>query len=295
VGPDEPTRLGPGPDPSGSAVEPQTPLRFASQNQLRSARRLLRRKERSAAAEFLAEGPQAVREALARPHLVSTLFLGRSTVSRHADLVDAAREGGLSPVLLAERDLATLTDTVTPQGIVAVCRTVDVDLEAALTDRPRLVVCCAQVRDPGNAGTVIRCADAFGADAVVLTAGSVDAYNAKTVRASAGSLFHLPLVLGAGLTETLSGCRDRGLQVLAADGSGDVDLDDLSAGGDLARPTVWLMGNEAWGLPGEQLQLADRVVRVPIYGAAESLNLSTAAAVCLYATASAQRRPVRPT
>jgi TrmH family RNA methyltransferase len=123
---------------------------------------------------------------------------------------------------------------------------------------------------------------------VVLTEGSVDIYNSKTVRASAGSLFHLPLVTGVGLEQTLSACRERGLQVLAADGSGDVDLDELAAAGVIAQPTVWLMGNEAWGLPPEQLALADRVVRVPLYGAAESLNLSTAAAVCLYATASAQ-------
>ncbi|MET1004920.1 MAG: RNA methyltransferase [Propionibacteriaceae bacterium] len=273
-------------------IEPDSagqPLRFASQNQLRSARRLLRRKERSAAELFLAEGPQAVREALAQPELVTAVFVGQSTSARHAALVDTAQHAGLSPVLLSDRDLASLSETVTPQGVVAVSRTLDVELDDALADRPRLVVCCAQVRDPGNAGTVIRCADAFGADAVILTAGSVDAYNAKTVRASAGSLFHLPLVVGTELEVAIDACRARGLQVLAADGSGDVDLDDLTVSGDLAKPTAWLMGNEAWGLPDEQLRLADRVVRVPLYGAAESLNLSTAAAVCLYATASAQR------
>lgn len=261
----------------------------ASAAQLRSARRLLRRKDRAATGLFLAEGPQAVREALAAPGLVETLFVGRSTLERHAVLVAAAAGGGTNPVVLADADLAALSETVTPQGIVAVCRTLDVSLPQALGTAPQLVVCCAQVRDPGNAGTVIRCADAFGADAVVLTEGSVDAYNAKTVRASAGSIFHLPLVLGADLAETLDACRERGLQVLAADGSGSDDLDGLRVAGDLARPTVWLMGNEAWGLPDEQLELADRVVRVPLYGSAESLNLSTAAAVCLYATASAQR------
>ncbi len=277
-----------------SSVSPTSSLRPASQNQLRSARRLVRRKERAANALFLAEGPQAVREALAQPGLVRELFVGQSTAERHIALVESALGGGLSPVLASDRDLATLSETVTPQGIIAVCRTLDVDLRAALEGSPRLVVLCAQVRDPGNAGTVIRCADAFGADAVVLTEGSVDAYNSKTVRASAGSLFHLPLVTGAGLEEALAACRERGLQVLAADGSGDVDLDQLRASGDLARPTVWLMGNEAWGLPLEQLRLADQVVRVPLYGAAESLNLSTAAAVCLYATASAQHA-IEPT
>jgi TrmH family RNA methyltransferase len=275
----EPTQLG---------SHDATALRFASQNQLRSARRLVRRKERSVTGEFLAEGPQAVREALAQPELVSTLFVAQPALERQAALVHAAQQEGITPVLLSERDLATLSETVTPQGIVAVCRTLDVTLANALAGAPQLVVCCAQVRDPGNAGTVIRCADAFGADAVLLTEGSVDIYNSKTVRASAGSLFHLPLVNGAGLEQALKACRDAGLQVLAADGSGAVDLDELGASGEIARPTVWLMGNEAWGLPQEQLALADRVVRVPLYGAAESLNLSTAAAVCLYATASAQ-------
>jgi TrmH family RNA methyltransferase len=264
-------------------------LRPASQSQLRSARRLVRRKERAAAGLFLAEGPQAVREALAHPELVEDLFVAQTTVDRHAPLLEAATAVGLAPLLLSERDLSTLSETVTPQGVVAVCRTVDCTLTAALGTAPRLVVVCAQVRDPGNAGTVIRCADAFGADAVVLTEGSVDAYNAKTVRASAGSIFHLPLVVGAGLGQTLDAVRAVGLQVLAADGSGDVDLDDLVATGDISRPTAWVLGNEAWGLPDEQLRLADQVVRVPLYGAAESLNLSTAAAVCLYATASAQR------
>lgn len=237
----------------------------------------------------MAEGPQAVREALARPELVTTVLVGQSTADRHAGLVDAAVSAGLSVVLASDGDLSSLSETVTPQGIVAVCRTVDVGLDKAVGRCAQLVVCCAQVRDPGNAGTVIRCADAFGADAVVLTAGSVDAYNAKTVRASAGSIFHLPLVLGVPVEETLLACRAQGLQVLAADGSGATDLDDLGASGAIAEPTVWLLGNEAWGLPDDQLGLADLVVRVPLYGAAESLNLSTAAAVCLYASASAQR------
>ncbi len=267
----------------------QTPLRFASQNQLRSARRLLRRKERASSELFLVEGPQAVREALAQPALVTALFVAQSSLERHAALVDTATQAGVSPVLVSDRDLASLSQTVTPSGLMVISRMLDVDLAAALGASPRLVVVCAQVRDPGNAGTVIRCADAFGADAVILTDGSVDAYNAKTVRASAGSLFHLPIVLGAGLADTIEACRAHGLQVLAADGSGNVDLDQLTASEDLARPTAWVMGNEAWGMPEDELRLTDRVVRVPLYGRAESLNLSTAAAVCLYASASAQR------
>lgn len=174
------------------------------------------------------------------------------------------------------------------------CRSVDRSLAEVLAGDPRLVVLCAQVRDPGNAGTVIRCADAFGADAVVLSEQSVDVHNAKTVRASVGSLFHLPISIEADLAATIDLLRSRGLQILAADGSGDVDTVDLAASGELSRPTAWLMGNEAWGLPPEHAALADRVVRVPLYGAAESLNLATAAAVCLYASATAIHSPLAP-
>lgn len=266
----------------------------ASQGQIRAARSLAKRKERVASGLFLAEGPQAVREAAADPGRIVRLFVTAEAAARHRELIGSAQADGVEPLAISDRDLAGLTDTVTPQGLIAVCNALDVDLETALAGDPQLVVCCAQVRDPGNAGTVIRCADAFGADAVVLSEDSVEVYNPKTVRASAGSIFHLPLVTGVPLPETLATCQSRGMQVLAADGSGDLDLDDLASSGDLAKPTVWLMGNEAWGLPAEHAALADRVVRVPIYGAAESLNLSTAAAVCLYATASAQRS-VRPT
>ena len=152
---------------------------------------------------------------------------------------------------------------------------------------PRLVAVCADVRDPGNAGTVLRTADAAGADAVVLAGSSVDAYNPKTVRATVGSLFHLPVSLEPDPVAAVSAARDAGLVVLAADGDGEVDLfaaDDL-----LARPTAWLLGNEAHGLPDDLAAAADHRVRIPIHGRAESLNLATAAAVCLYASARAQR------
>jgi TrmH family RNA methyltransferase len=146
------------------------------------------------------------------------------------------------------------------------------------------------MRDPGNAGTVIRCADAFGADAVILAGDSVDPANSKAVRASAGSLFHLPVVSPASLSEAATQLRAAGLLVLAADGAGSADLADLAASGALARPLAWLMGNEAWGLPGAERDYADQVVRIPMWGQAESLNLAAAAAVCLYASAAAQRR-----
>jgi TrmH family RNA methyltransferase len=149
---------------------------------------------------------------------------------------------------------------------------------------------CAEVRDPGNAGTVIRCADAMGAGAVVLAGASVDPHNGKAVRASAGSVFHLPVVVEPDSAGAVRRLRAAGLRVLAADGYGDLDLDDATDQGLLAPPTAWLFGNEAHGLPEELAELADHRVRIPIHGRAESLNLATAAAICLHASARAHRR-----
>jgi TrmH family RNA methyltransferase len=183
--------------------------------------------------------------------------------------------------------LAAMADTVTPQGLVAIAPLVDVDLES-LT-RPRLVAVLEAVNDPGNAGTVIRTADAAGADAVILTAGSVDPHNPKCVRATAGSLWHLPVVSGADLTAVVRRLQSEGVQVLATSAAGRDDLEHLVAAGALSGATAWLFGPEAAGLSEQAIALADRVVRIPIRGRAESLNLSAAAAICLYASASAHR------
>lgn len=266
---------------------------------IRDARKLTRRQGRAKAGLFLAEGPQAVREALTetarnRPGSVVELFASPSAAVRHADLVDAALDAGIPVHHAEDQALAVLSETVTPQGLVAVCRLLTVPLDTALGDTPRLVAILAEAQDPGNAGTVIRCADAAGADAVVLTHGSVDPHSGKCVRASAGSLFHLPICTDADLATVIRTARQRaGLTILATDGSGRRDLDEAESAGLLARPTAWLFGNEARGLPAANRELADEVVRVPIYGRAESLNLAMAAAVCLYASARAQRRPVR--
>jgi TrmH family RNA methyltransferase len=184
--------------------------------------------------------------------------------------------------------MSELAQTVTPQGLLAVCGFVDVPLDQALAGRPSLVAVLANVRDPGNAGTVLRTADAAGAGAVIFADASVDPYNSKCVRASAGSLFHLPVVTGVRLADVVTGLHAAGLRVIAADGGASRSLDDADVAKSLAQSAAWLFGNEAWGLPPELVALADEAVAVPIYGKAESLNLATAAAVCLYASARAR-------
>lgn len=251
------------------------------------ARSLRRRSERAEARQFLVEGPQSVRETLEVPGIVREVFVTEYAADRYADLVAAIA----APVHLVTTDvLESLADTVTPQGLVAVCDMIDTDFVDVVSATTSLGVLLAQVRDPGNAGTVVRCADAAGAQTVTFSTGSVDAFNSKTVRASVGSIFHVPFATGVELSEAVAAFKAKGLQVLAADGSGSVDLDDAEDSGLLAAPTVWLFGNEAWGLPDDDAALADHVVRIPLHGRAESLNLSTAAAVCLYASARAQRR-----
>jgi len=266
----------------------------ARSGRVKAARRLARRVSRSEHRLFLAEGPQAVREALALPGCVVDVFAEQGREAEHAGLHDRATREGLAWYVVDRPAMAALSETVHPQGVVAVCRFLHRPLRDVVAPGTQLVAVCAAVRDPGNAGTVIRCADAAGADAVVLTGSSVDPYNGKAVRATTGSLFHLGVAIEPDPAATVLALQERGLQVLAADGAGETDLDDAYDDGSLGRPTAWLFGNEARGLPDELAVLADARVRIPIRGRAESLNLATAAAVCLFTSARAQRTRTRP-
>ena len=248
-----------------------------------AARRLLRRRYRDETGRFLVEGPQAVREALAAA-AVEEVFATLAATRRHPELTRGAS-------IVTDDAVAVLAETVTPQGLVAVCAARDVPLDTALARRPSLVTVLAGIRDPGNAGTVLRTADATGSAAVVFAGDAVDPYNGKCVRASAGSLFHVDLVRAADPATVVVGLQAAGYTVLAADPYGAADLDELADAGELARPTAWLFGSEAHGLPDTLADATDRRVRVPMYGHAESLNLAAAAAVCLYASARALREP----
>ena len=247
--------------------------------QVAAAVRLKKRAFRERDRRFLAEGAQAVREAIQAGAAEMVFYVPEPEGDPHPG-VAAAEAAGVRTQAVSEAVMAHLTSTVTPQGIVAVARFVDVPLEE-LPEQPTLVPVLCAVRDPGNAGAVLRSADAAGADAVVFTDESVDVYNSKTVRASAGSVFHLPLVRGATVEASVAALRERGLQVLAADAEGEASVYET----DLSRPTAMLFGNEAWGLPPEVAALADAAVRVPIRGKAESLNLAAAAALMLFESA----------
>ena len=247
------------------------------------ARRLLKRGFRESDGLFLAEGPQACREA-AKVGKVKELFLTQEAFDRYPEIVTAVADSGAEIIVCTEAVIEQFSSTVSPQGMTAIVHMWDQDPSALFKPGTKLVVALTAVRDPGNAGSVIRVADAAGAHGVVMSSDSVDLFNPKVVRASVGSIFHLPISIGQDLSETISAAREAGMQVLAADANGV----SLFGGVDLAKPTLWVFGNEAWGIPAEVLELVDAVVSIPIYGQAESLNLATASAVCLYASAQAQ-------
>ncbi|MGW8565746.1 TrmH family RNA methyltransferase [Isoptericola sp. NPDC055881] len=279
---------------------PDVTLANPRADRVKQVRALSGRPARSRHGQFLVEGPQGVREAVRHAAAdVRDLYLTQAAAERYVEIVDAALEAGLRVHLGTGEVLEAMSPDA--QGVLAVVRSRALALDDALrgiAGRPLLVSVLANVRDPGNAGTVIRASDAAGADLVVLAGESVDLHNPKVVRSTAGSLFHLPVVTGLPLADVVAAVRGAGCVVLAADGAGPHDLDDLLdvAGSapddgrpDLSGSTAWVFGNEAWGLPEADRALADAVVRVPIRGRAESLNLATAATVCLYASGRAQR------
>jgi len=241
-----------------------------------AAAKLLRHTGRRRAGRFLAEGPNLVQAAIDRG-LAIEVFGTEAAVGRHAALL-----AGTPVHLVTERAAKALSDTVTPAGLVAVCEVPAGALPAA----PDLVAVAVGVSEPGNAGTVIRIADAMGADAVILAGHAVDPYNGKCLRASAGSIFHLPVIVEPDAVAAVTALRGAGLTVLATSLDDAVDLADA----DLSRPTAWLFGPEAHGLPDDVTALADQRVRIEMPGRAESLNVAAAAAICLYQSARARRR-----
>lgn len=244
-----------------------------------AAVKLHRHIARRRAKRFLAEGPNLVEAASARG-LVRDVFVTESAARRYAALLSAQ---GAPVHLVTERAARALSDTVTPTGLVAVCEPPEVDLKDVLAGAPRLIAVAVEISEPGNAGTLIRVADAMGASAVILGGHSVDPFNGKCLRASAGSIFSIPVVVAPDVG--VAALHAAGLQVLAATPTGEVSLDDA----DLAAPTAWLFGAESQGLPVDIAGAADHRVRIPMRGGAESLNVAAAAAICLYQSARALR------
>jgi RNA methyltransferase, TrmH family len=214
-------------------------------------------------------------------HEITDLFV---TSDAPAAIVGQAVEAGIHVHQVGQAVLRSLTDTVTSQGAVAVVSLHPLSLaDLATVD---LVLVLAEVRDPGNAGTLVRSALAAGASAAVFVTGTVDPFGPKTIRSSAGTIFHLPVVTGAALSDAVAELRGRGLQVVGAEAGADTSIYEA----DLSEPTAVVVGNEAWGLPDGARELLDDVVSIPMPGPAESINAGIAGSVILFEAARQRAR-----
>jgi TrmH family RNA methyltransferase len=230
-------------------------------------------KERKAAGQFVAEGLQCAREALKSDTgpRIETLYVtsnGRSKVEEIADLSD------FNVVDVSDEVMKEMSETITPQGILAVCTIPTVDLDSIPLNGSRRFIYLSEVQDPGNAGTILRSADAFAMDAVITSPGSVDMYSPKVVRSTAGSLWHIPVFESISIAKVLA----MGISAFSLGAAGSQSLSQYQMSGD----TVAVFGNEARGLlTGQNVDLID-VVSIPMPGNAESLNLSAAASIVMY-------------
>ena len=250
---------------------------------------LVGRSARSRLGLILVEGPQAVRELVRhRRGCVRDVYVREDLWHSHADLVEEAASATrwVHPVS-AEVSSALSSDS---QGVCAVASVDAVCRELPSPRAGETLVVLAQGRDPGNVGTIIRAADAFGARGVVAVSGTVDTASPKVVRASAGSVFHIPVALVASFEEARALVHGRGAAMLGTSGAqGSASLADLlvqgvSSRSRLSQSHAWVFGHEARGLSGEEMRACDGLVTIPMTGAAESLNVASAAAACLFAS-----------
>ena len=230
-------------------------------------------KERKAAGQFVAEGLQCVREALVAKGgpTIETLYVTSNGRRKLEELADLA---SLNVVDVSDEVMKEMSETITPQGILAVCAIPNVSLDSLTLNGSRRFIYLSEVQDPGNAGTILRSADAFGMDAVITSPGSVDMYSPKVVRSTAGSLWHIPVFEAVAIDEVVK----RGINAFSLGADGSKKLSDYQISGD----TLAVFGNEARGLAtGQNVDSID-VVSIPMPGNAESLNLSAAASIVMY-------------
>lgn len=231
---------------------------------------LEKRKARRKEERFVVEGPHLVEEADNSIDFV--------VYAENLPLIAKLKEQGVNCLKVSKKQFAEISEVETPQWILAVVKQKKHELAELLTSQNPLLVICVGVQDPGNLGTIIRTADAVGAAGVILSRGTVDLYNGKTIRSTMGSLFHLPIIEVADLDKTFEVLKKGNIRLIAADIGGDKD--HYSA--DLGWPAAIVVGNEGAGLAQAVLDQADEIVRIPIVGQAESLNVGISTAVMLY-------------
>ncbi|MBS6274968.1 MAG: RNA methyltransferase [Actinomycetaceae bacterium] len=263
--------------------------------QLKKVCGLYREANRRKYGQWLVEGPQAVRELLIwSPDSLRDIYASDIGLQKHPDIAALIEKIDsylhlLPPALFQE----LFPDA---QGIAAVCRAPQLTeatesgnsaVSSAFFTNARLLIFALQADNPGNLGTIIRSAAAVGADGVLAGVKSADLGNPKLIRASAGSVFHIPLRAQQDFSQVIAAARKANMQIFLADGAGDTLLSALPTSV-LKKPTLWIVGNEAHGFTGAQRQAADQIISIPMWGKTESLNLAIAATLCLYASATAQ-------
>lgn len=229
-------------------------------------KRSARRKE----GRFVVEGPHLVEEAGDKVECV--------VFCENLPVVKALEEKGVPTYKVSHQQFEELSDVETPQGVLAVVKEFEYQFRDVLKADKTLVVFCVGVQDPGNLGTIIRCADAFGCSGVILSKGTVDLYNPKVVRATMGSLFHLPIITVEDERETIEHLKQKNVKITATSAAGEKSCFEVN----LKGPTAILVGNEGAGLPEEVIKLADERVKIPMPGSAESLNVGMSTAIILY-------------
>lgn len=261
----------------------------ANNVQLKLIRKLSSRKGRKETGLFLAEGERLVRE-VCRPWIMRTLVMTQDYYQQRNEIWKPILEQypDVHVLIVPETIFAGLADTEHPQGILAAVEMREYSLDKVLNEaeNPFLVV-LENLQDPGNAGTILRTADAAKADAVLCSAGTVDFYAPKTVRASMGSIFHIPVLYSEDFSEMLTKLKERRIHLLAAHLKGNHSLFEA----DLKHACAILIGNEGNGLTDETAGTADELVRIPQPGRAESLNASVAAGIFIY---EAVRQRIKP-
>ncbi len=227
--------------------------------------------------EFLVEGPHLLEMALTSGAGIRRVFLTHAFRSKNEGLLRQLSRKGSEVIETEEHILSRLSDTETPQGVAALVSYKEYSFDSlSLKDNPMMVVCDG-IQDPGNLGTIIRTSDAAGADAVILLPGTCDFLSSKVVRASAGSIFSVP-VLSAGLEAMIQWLKKKSIKLVIADARATRNVYEA----DLRAPLAFALGNEARGVSKSVREKGDLLLRIPIMGSAESLNVGVSAAVLLY-------------
>ena len=249
------------------------PLTSLQNPRILAARKLLRRGGRSSS--FLVEGPIGVREALRSGAALQEIFVTEGAFEE-SEWADAAA-GGTKVWAVDEGVMKSLTDTTTPQGVVAVVERPSTDL-SSLPATINLALVLVGVRDPGNAGTLLRTAVAAGVQAIIFTEESVDPFGPKTVRSSAGMLFHVPVIVEPRFSDVRDALRSRDVRLVAAEATSERSHHQV----DLQRPVAFAVGNEAWGFPSALRDQLDDTVSIFMPGPAESLNVAVAGSLLVF-------------